>query len=78
MRMPVVDVRVVRVRVGDRPVLVGVVVRLARRVVRAVRMLVMRAVAVGVGVFQCPVVVGMLVPLGQVQPESERHQKDAP
>ena len=66
--MPVVDVRIVRMRVGDRPMTVGVVVRLARRVVRAVLMLVMHVVAVGVGVgvFQCPVVVGMLVPLGQV------------
>lgn len=52
--------------VGERVVPVRVGVRLARRVVRAVLMPVMRVVAVGVGVRQRSVSVRVLVPLGQV------------
>ena len=49
--MPMVDVRVVRVRVGQRLEPMRVRERLARRIVRAVRVLMVEVVHVRVGVF---------------------------
>ena len=66
MRMPVVQVRVVRVAVHHRRVPVHVDVWLAGRVARPVRMLVVLVVHVGVLVVDLLVHVLMLVALAEV------------
>jgi hypothetical protein len=70
--MPVVDVRVVRVGVPHRRVVVRVAVRLAGRVVRAVGVLVVYVVDMGVVVEHLFVVV--FVPLHQVQPHPDANE----
>ena len=68
------DVRVVRVRVPHRAMVVRVAVRLAGRVVRAVVVLVVFVVDVGVVVGHHLMVVFVVVPLGQVQPDPHAHE----
>ena len=55
------------------PVRVGV--RLARRLARLMRMLVMRIVNMGVSVLQEIVLMLVFVNFRQVQPDAERHQQ---
>lgn len=71
------DVRVVRMSVGERFMTVPMCVRFPRRIVRLVRMLVVRVVYVKVFVLQRLVHVQVLMPLGQVQPHADRHQRCA-
>lgn len=75
MPVPVMDVRVVRVSVFERGVDVFVDMRFAGRIVRFVRMLVMFVVAVAVLVDQGVMQVKMVVPLGQMQPDPDQHQR---
>ena len=74
MAVPVVDVRVVRVRVAHRSMFVRMAVRFAGRVVRAVVVLVVFVVDVGVVVGHRLMVVFVVVPLGQVQPDPDTHE----
>lgn len=67
-------VRVVGMRVHERLVIVGVRVRLAGRIVGAVRVLMVFVVAMRMGMMHRFVLVPMLVPLGEVEVESKRHQ----
>lgn len=77
VRVSVMDVRVVRMSVGERFMTVPMCVRFPRRIVRLVRMLVVRVVYVKVFVLQRLVHVQVLMPLGQVQPHADRHQRCA-
>lgn len=74
MVVAVVNVRVVRVRVSHRQVVVRVAVWFARRVVGTVCVLVVFVVDVTVVVRHRLVFVFMIVPLGQVQPNSDTHE----
>ena len=74
MRVAVVDVRVVPVGVAQRPVLVGVGVRLRAVPVEFVDVLVVFVVAVPVRVLQRLVLVFVFMALGQVQPDARAHQ----
>ena len=68
MAMPVMQVRVVRMLVVQAPMVVAVGVRLALRVARLMAVLVVRVVDVRVLVVERLVLMGMLVPLCEVQP----------
>ena len=68
MGMAVMQIGVVRVPVWQRRVPVPVGMRLARRIVRAVRVTVMLVVAMPVLVLQRLVVMLVLVPLGEMEP----------
>ena len=70
----VVDVRVVGMRMDQFLVSMPVRVRLAGRIVRRVCVLVMLVVVVKVFVFHRFVPVQVFVPLGQVQPNTDRHE----
>jgi hypothetical protein len=70
----VVDVWIMRVRVAHRLVVMNVAMRLAGRIVRSVLMLVMLIVDVSVFVGHCLVIVFVIVPLRQVQPDADAHQ----
>jgi hypothetical protein len=72
--VPVVDVRVVRMRVSERRVGVLVGVGLARIDAGGVLMLMVFVVDVPVGVRDRLVVVHVLVPLCQVKPDADAHQ----
>ena len=71
----VVSVGVVRVDVRHRLMPMAMGVRLARWIVRAMRMLVVSVVPGGMGMLQRLVGVWMLMPLGEMQPESQAHQE---
>ena len=71
------NIRVVRMCVGEGFMTVPMCVRFPRRIVRLVRMLVVRVVCVKVFVLQRLVHVQVLVLLGQVQPHAERHERGA-
>ena len=73
--MPVVDVGVMRVAVGDRRMCVLMRMRLAAIPRKIVRVLVVHVVHVAVGVGHGLVGVRMLVALGQVQPYPGGHQR---
>lgn len=68
------EVGVVGVTVGERGMLVKVAVGLARRVVGRVLVTVVLVVDVEVGVHERLVDVPVLVPLGQVEPETGPHE----
>ena len=71
--MRVVHVRDVRMLVPEALVMVGVRVRLSRRVLRAMLMLVMGIMDMGMSVLHGFVNVLVIVLLGQVQPYTDRH-----
>ena len=70
----VMRVRIVRMRVGQRLVPVRMAVPRAGRDRHRVLVLVVRVMGVPVRVFERRMRVRVLVPLGQVQPDAERHQ----
>ena len=74
MRMSMMNVREMRMSMGDRQMAVPVLVRLAPIPIRTVLMLVVLVVHVAMAVF--PRLMGMpvLVALGQVQPDANGHQ----
>ena len=74
MRMPMVDVREMRVAVGDRLMTVPVLVRLAPAPVGVVCVLMVRVVHVAMAVLQRLVRVQVRVALGQVEPDTYGHQ----
>ena len=74
MLVPVVQVRVVRVRVCKMLVTMPVGVRLARRVIRSVCVLVVLVVGVQMFVLHRFVMVLVLVTLGQVEPDAKAHE----
>ena len=74
MLVNMVHVRRMRMGVAHRAMLMEVRVRLARRVERAVRMLMMLIVHMRVRVRHRLVSVFMLVPFGEMQPYSRRHE----
>lgn len=74
MLVPVVDVRVVGVSVGHSFVLMGMAIRLSRRVVGRVFVLVVFVVDVAVVMLNRLVPVFVVVPLRQVQPDADPHQ----
>jgi hypothetical protein len=71
----VMQVRVVRMSMGQRRMPVPMAVRLAGRVVRPMHVLMMRIVMVEVLVLRCRVRVLVLVTFGQVKPHARRHQR---
>lgn len=75
MWMAVVDVRVMRVLVDQRFVPVAVDMRLLAVPRKVVRVLMVLVVAMRVRVLHRFVRVFVLVPLAQVQPEAEGHQR---
>ena len=75
MIVPVVDVRVVDVGVGHRLVPVRVAVRFAGRVVGAVFVPVVFVVDVAVVMLHRLVPVFVFVPLRQVQPDADPHER---
>ena len=74
MRMPVVQVRIVRVFMDHRRMLVSMRVRLAYRIVWPMDMLMMSIVAVPMFVHHLGVPVLVLMLFGYVQIDAERHQ----
>ena len=74
MPMPMVDVRVVRMAVQQRLVMMLVGMRLFAVPARLVRVAMVRVVDVRVIVSERFVQMLVFVPLGQVQPDAERHQ----
>lgn len=74
VRMPVVQVGIVRMRVHHRFVPVHMRVRLAIAPRKVVRVPVVRVVDVRVGVLDRLVLVQVLVALDEMQPDPERHQ----
>ena len=72
--MPVVQVRVVRMTVRQWPMPVPMTVRLARRIVRRMRVLVMRVVMVKMLVLNRIVGMLVLVPLCEVKPHTRSHE----
>ncbi len=73
VRVAMVDVWIVRVRMHERCMAVGMTVRLARRVVRTVLMQMVRIVYVKMCVLERLVDMAMLMVLGRVQPDSSHH-----
>ncbi len=71
VRVPVMNIRVVRMGVFQTDVDVGVRVRRIGRIVRPVRMLVMVVVGMPVLVNHAVVDVRMLMPLGQMQIDAD-------
>lgn len=74
MRMPVVDVGVMRVRVHQRFMRMRVGVRRGTPPVERMGVLVMRIVAMPVAVLQRLVAMGMFMPLPDMQPDAQPHQ----
>ena len=74
MPVSVMQVGVVRVSVRQGDMTVPMRVRLSGRIARAMLVLVMQVVDVGVGVPQEFVDVVVLVPLGEVQIKAEGHE----
>ena len=74
MPVPVMDVREVRVRVGERLVRVLVSMRLARIDARRMRVPVVRVMDVAMRVGQPLVRVRVLVALGEMEPHSHAHK----
>ena len=74
MPVRVMHVRHMRMGVLQPAVRVGMGVRLPRRIAGAVRVPMMLVVHVRMGVLHRLVDVLVLVPLGQMQPDAERHQ----
>jgi hypothetical protein len=74
MPVPVMDVRIVRVRMRHRLMLVGMDVRLARVNPWGVLVLMVLVVDMGMCMRQPVVVVLVLVPLAEVQPHPGHHQ----
>ena len=74
MLMPMMNIRVVRMSVFQASVDVCVRVRLAGRMVRPVRVLVMIIVGVAVIVDHAVVDMRVIMPLGQVQIDADEHQ----
>ena len=75
MRVPMVDVRVMRMRVLHRGVVVFVAVRLPRWIVRVVFVLVMLVVNVAVLVGHLLVLVLVAVLFAEMQPNPDRHER---
>ena len=75
MQMPVVDVRVMSVGMSQFRVAVGMTVRFSGRVRRSVLVLVMFVVDVAVFVLHRLVLVFVFVPLREVQPDADAHQR---
>ena len=73
--MPMMNIGKMRMTVGERLVRVFVGMRLARRVMRSVRMTMMLVMQMPVAVGERLVRVRVLVPLREVQPEPERHER---
>ena len=73
MLVPVVQVRVVRMPMANRPVIVRMAVRLVRIAV-GMLMLVMGIVNMLMGVGRRFVHVLVLMPLGEMQPDADAHQ----
>ena len=74
MLVPVVQVRIVRMTVRQRPVTVPMHVRFTRRVVRPMRVPVMRVVMVTMLVLDRIVRVPVFMPFGDVKPHPGRHE----
>src|SRR5437016_2100647 len=74
MAMPVVDVRVVRVRMTHRTVVMGMAVRFAGRVVRPMFMLMVLVVDVAMVVVHLLMLMFVSTSLRQVQPDPETHE----
>ena len=76
--MPMVQIRIVRMRVRHRLVTVPVCVRRRighRRVIRTVRVPVVLVMHVRVRVFHRPMVMLVLMPFRQMEPDAERHER---
>ena len=73
--MVVMHVGHVRVCMRQGFVLVRMGVGLARRILRTVNVAVMRVVAVSMGVHHAAMGMRVRVPLGDVQPDADRHQR---
>jgi len=73
--VPVVQVGIVRVAVHQARVAMGVAVRLAAVKTEIVFVLMMLIVHVDMGMLERPVDVPVLVPLGDMEPYAERHQR---
>ena len=71
--VPVVNIREMRVRMGDGQMHVRMRVRLVSRVSKVVFVLVMLIMAMRVGVLEQFMRVLMLVPFAYVQPDAHRH-----
>ena len=74
MLVPVMNVRIMRVCVNQRFMPVRMCMRLAAGVARPVRMFMVRVVPVKMPVFRWLVLVFMLVPFGEVQPDARAHE----
>ena len=74
MLVPVVQVRVVRMIVRQRPMPVPMIVRFTRRIVRTVCVLVMRVVVMKMLVLHRIVGVQVLMPLCEMKPHARSHQ----
>lgn len=74
MWMPVVEVRIVRVGMAQPRMLVRMGVRLAPRLPPRVLMLMMLVVDVHVVVGELPVLVRVVMMLGQVKPDAQTHE----
>ena len=74
MAVAVVQIGIMRVLVHERQVPVTVRVRLARRIARLVRVPVMRVVDMAVLVLERLVRVLVLMPLGEMEVKTDRHQ----
>src|SRR3546814_2907608 len=72
--MPVMKIRIVRMAVNQRPVAMGMDMRLARRIVLAMGVLVVRIMDVGMRMVERFVDMIMVMPLDQVQPQANPHQ----
>jgi len=75
MAVPVVDVRIMRMRVDQLLVTMPVGMWFAGRIVRAVSVLVMLIVVVKMFVFHWFVPVQVFMALGQMQPDPSAHQR---
>lgn len=73
MRMPMMDVRIVGVLMGQDFVAMLMRMRLVADPCKGMLMLMMRVVAMGVAVLQRLVRVNVLVPLSQMEPETCTH-----
>ena len=73
--MAVVQIGIMRVLVDERQVAMGMAVRLAPRIVRPMRVLMVRVMGVAVLVLERLVPVLVLMRLGEVQIEADRHQQ---
>ena len=74
MRMPMVDVRKMRMHVHQHPVFVPVFMRLTGVRFSGMRMLVMLVMDMRMGMFERVMPVLVLMMLGQVQPDAPAHQ----